>query len=126
MSESIGFIRRKIHGESDSDESDPLIMDSKLKKNSTPVSDSAIPLAETTAPRNVSATTTSTTGDRRSRRLSTYTPLPLANSPDPEPYDAVGFEGAGMRGPRYYSPPSRPAVGTRVSSGEELPEVRTT
>lgn len=99
-------------------------MDNKLKKNNIPLSDSAIPLTKTMTPRNASSTTTE--GSRQSRRLSTYTPHPLANLPDPEPYDAVGFEGVEMRGPRYYSPPTKPTVGTRMSSGEDLPEVRTT
>ncbi|TLD27589.1 hypothetical protein E2P81_ATG10877 [Venturia nashicola] len=43
-------------------------------------------------------------GDGRSRRLSTYTPLPLAHLGNAESYDGPGFEGSGTenRASRYY------------------------
>lgn len=116
LAESIGFLRRKIHGSDDDDEFiDKKAINTHDNDSTIPLTDSAIPLTT----RRPSANMATAPSDRRSRRISTYTPLPLASLPDPEPYDAGGFE-AREAGPRYYSP-NQPGVGSGEDHG--LPEV---
>lgn len=97
ISESVGFIRRKIQGSND-DTDDYVDKTDKV---------GAIPL-----------TTTSTS----TPRASTYVSVSAANLLDPHPYDA-GFSGAPAQvseAPRFYSQ-HRPVVGSRLGSNE-MPE----
>ncbi|RDI83108.1 hypothetical protein Vi05172_g6811 [Venturia inaequalis] len=153
LSESVGFLRRKIRGSSSSSDDDDEFIDTKKKhgkgnanKMDMPLSDSAIPLTTRTRRASVNNGTASrgrsphssmgggagggmgtgggiggrtaeTETDKRARRLSTYTSLPLSNLDNAEPYDVPGFEGSGAerRASRYY--------GDGEGGGQGLPGV---
>ncbi|KAE9979883.1 hypothetical protein EG328_000641 [Venturia inaequalis] len=152
LSESVGFLRRKIRGSSSSSDDDDEFIDTKKKHGmgnakamDIPLSDSAIPLTDRTrrSSANVSTSrgrsphssmgggagggmgtgggiggrTAEADADKRARRLSTYTSLPLSNLDNAEPYDVPGFEGSGAerRASRYY--------GDGEGGGQGLPGV---